>query len=514
MTHTYGYIWADWLYGSGKDAFMAQVYDDCRGIDHCPDEREKAARITGLRAKVAGSSRSWTEGVLDFLDFESSRLTLGRAPVTRLGEADDFAALAVLDAAYRHGAFRGLCRLPGGAEWIGLLGEVCATMVHQGFKWLRPHGGVDDWELPALGEAWCKGVAMWGLVSLVMAVDTCGGDPDNDEALHQIHTVVGAHHMAGALWTVYRGPHPHQWWDPTVRSKAPAEAAVRQFAAWRRWPDELTDLLVRSAHHVNTWTNPTGHPVHLTRTRDLAIGSHTPRLDARLEQLTAELAEVAGDLTPEERAETHSRCGSWLATYTAAWRGRGDLSDGVEELSAFGALLGVLRESRPHITTDQATRLVEWSRARVQHLRPEAQRELMELVTSTVEIRGRMPGVPLGSAEVGPRRFIDGVWHLATLSAMSSRHGGWPVPQDMREPAMRLFNALTDHRRLPGVDVEEGHVNPDCFVCVGDRLFTGLVDNRPSPGVLQKTIWGILTYCNFALGTADDVDLGTRSHDG
>jgi hypothetical protein len=533
-TRSYGHTWADWLYGREKDAFMAGVYDDCGRIDHCPDGLTKAARILRLRDKLTGSNRAWVEGVLDFLDFESHRLALGRAPLTRLGAAADFEVLAVIDAAYRHGAFRGLCRTPGGAEWIGLLGELSAVMVHQGFKWLRS-GDVDDWELPGLGEAWCKGVAMWGLLSLFLAVDAGGDDADNDEALHRIHTLVGAHHLAGTVWAAYRGPHPHQGWDRTVRGTAPAEGAIRQFGAWSRWPPELTDILVRSARQVNTWTNPPGQPVHLTRVRGLALGEHTPRLNVRCNQVVDELVALAGDMTPAEITETRWRCGSWLATFTSVWRGRGDLSDCVVELSAFGALLGVLRESRPHITSRLAAGIMRWSRDRTDHLRPDEQQKLLDEVRATVEIRGRVPGAALvgagarrftggllgtsaldirsvsaGSADAGARRFTDGVWGLAELCVIQSRHGGREIPEDMRELTVRLFDALTDHRRRPGVDVEVGQVNTDCAVCVGDELFRGLVDNRPSPGVWHGTIWGALIYANFGLGTGDDVDLGTR----
>ncbi|THA28793.1 hypothetical protein [Streptomyces sp. A1547] len=509
-TTSYGYTWADWLYGRDKDAFMAEVYDDCTRIDHCPDEQEKAARIVGLCDKLNGSSRAWVEGVCDFLDFESFRLARGHAPVTHLGDADDFKALAALDAAYRHGAFRGLCRTPGGADWIGVLGELCAAMVHQGFKWLRS-ADVDAWELPALGEAWCKGVAMWGLVSLPMAVDAAGKDSDNDEALYRIHTVVAAHHMAGAVWKRYRGPHPHRWWDRTVRGTAPAENAIRQFAAWRGWPQELTDLLVRSAQHVNTWKNPQVPPIHLTRLRGLALGPHTPRLHARVNQVVDELVELIGDMTPQEITETRWRCGSWLSTFTAVWRGRGDVIDSEAEVSVFGGMLGVLRESRPHITPEQAERITQWCRARTGHLRPDDQHRIMDEVKDTVAIRGRLPGVPLGSDGAGPRRFVDGVWSTASLSVVHSRHGGRDVPEDMRELTVRLFNTLTSHRRIPGVDVGKDYVDTDCMVCVGDQLFTGLVDNRPSPGVLGATISGALIYCNFGLGAAgDDVDLGTR----
>lgn len=510
MTRTYGYIWADWLFGREKDSFMVGVYDDCRSIDQCAVEPEKAARIVRLRNKVGGSGRPWIEGIIDFLDFESHRLAHGRAPVVPLGDADDLTALAALDAAYRHGAFRGLCRTPGGAEWIETLGEYCAAMVHQGFKWLRPNG-VDEWELPVLGEAWCKGTAMWGLVSLAMAVDACGEDTDNDEVLYRIHTVVGAHHMAGATWKGYRGPHPHRWWDRAVRGKAPSEETIRQFAAWRRWPEELTDLLVRSARHVNTWVNPPDHPTGLTRTRALVIGAHTPRLNARLDRLVDELVELTGDMTPQEIAEARVRCGSWICNFTSVWRGRADPSDKVAEVSVFGALLGVLRESRPGITADLADRIEQWSRARTDHLPPEQQQVFMAEARATLEIRGRLPGHELGSRGEGPTRYTDGVWGLATLSVLHSRPGGQEVPQDMRPLAIRLFNALSDHRRLPGIDVDEGHVNPHCAVCVGDEMFRGLVDNRPSPGVLQATIWGALLYCNLALGSdGDDDNLGTR----
>ncbi|KFU81878.1 hypothetical protein BB31_08505 [Amycolatopsis lurida NRRL 2430] len=507
---TYGYIWSDWLYGARKDAFMVDVYDACAAIDREPDVEAKREKMAALGKVIKGSERDWVLGIRDFLSFEQDRMVHGLAPLTILGLGDDFAVLAVIDGAYRHGAFRGLCRTPGGAEWIGVLGEVCAAMVHQGFKWLRS-ASVDEWELPALGEAWCKGVVMWGLASVYLAVDAAGDDADNDEALYRIHTVVAAHHMAGTVWTTYRGPHPHQWWDRAVRGKAPTEYAIRQFAAWRCWPLELTDLLVRSAQHVNTWVNPHAPSAHQARMRGLALGAHTPRLNIRLNHVVDELAELAGDMTPQEITEVRSRVGSWLSTHTSVWRGRGDTSDRVVEISLLGAMLGVLRETRPHITPELVDRLTQWSRARTEHLRPEEQRTILDEVAATAQIRGRLPGVPLGSDGVGPRRYTDGVWGLASLGVVYARHGGREVPEDMRELTVRLFHAMTEHRRIPGVDVGKNHVGSDCMVCVGDQLFKGLVDNRPSTGVLTVTIWGALTYCNLGLGAGgDDVDLATR----
>ncbi|TYB62215.1 hypothetical protein FXF51_26225 [Nonomuraea sp. PA05] len=490
---------------------MVEVYDDCTKIDHCADKQEKAALIVALRNKLTGSNRAWAEGIFDFLDFESFRLARGHAPVTPLGDTDDLKVMAVLDAAYRHGAFRGLCRTPGGAEWIGVLGEFCAAMVHQGFKWLRS-ADVDDWELPALGQAWCKGMAAWGLVGLTMAVDAAGQDTDNDEALYRIHTVVVAHHMAGAGWLRYRGPHPHRHFDRTVRGAAPAESAIRQFAAWRGWPRELTEVLVRSARHVNTWVSPPAPPIHHSRQRGLILGPHTPRLNARVNQVVDELVPLIGDMTPEEITEARWRCGSWLMNFLPVWRARGDRTDAVPEVSAFGGVLGVLRESRPrpHITTEQAQRIIEWCRARTEHLRPDDQRKIMDEIEATVAIRGRLPGAPSATG-TDARRFKDGVWSTAALSVVYSRHGGREVPEDMREPTVRLFNAITAHRRIPGLDVERGHVNTDCWVCVCDQLFTGLVDNRPCTGVLVANIQGSLSYCHCGLGaTVDDNDLGTR----
>ncbi|MEV0444645.1 hypothetical protein AB0I84_46655 [Streptomyces spectabilis] len=512
---SYGHTWADWLYGSSKDGFMVEVYDDCEAIDKMARGAEKAVRIVRLRERISGSRKAWSEGIIDFLDFESYRLANGHAPVVRLGAGDDFKALSVLDAAYRHGAFRGLCRCPGGAEYIGELGEWAAAMVHQGFKWVRK-GDVDEWELPALGEAWCKGFALWGLSALDMATDTWGDVPDNDEALYRNYTVMGAHHFAGFGWHVYRGPHPHMEWDPAVRGRAPGEDAIRQFGAWRGWSPHLTDVLVRAAHHVNTWVNPQVQEPYQTRTRGLVIGEHTPRLLARTHQVVAEMAEAVGDLSPAEIREVQWRSASWLATFTATWRGRGDAGDMVSEMSTAGALLGALRDSRPrpHLTVDQANRLTQWGRSRVNHLSAEEQKEVVDEFVRMLRLRGRMDaGVPvaeLATNVAGTPRWTEGAWAFSMLGIIHSRHPAVAVPPDMRVRTVELFHALTTHRRIRGKDVSEGHQDPPCAVCVADDLFRGFVDHRPSTGMFQSMVWGAIGYHNQGVGEREDMNLGTR----
>ncbi|WP_433574941.1 hypothetical protein [Nocardia brasiliensis] len=195
--HSYGYIWADWLYGSDKDQFMIDTYNECKNIDGCKDVTERAARLAILRSKVQFSNKAWVAGIIDFIDWEVRSIDTGEPFIETFGDNEDHRALGVLHAAYLHGAFRGLCRTASGEEWIGQLGEYAAAAIHQGFKYLRPAGGSDDWEMPELGEAWCKGIAFWGLACLYAAMDVAGANPDNDRALYRIHTVGCAHHIAG-----------------------------------------------------------------------------------------------------------------------------------------------------------------------------------------------------------------------------------------------------------------------------------------------------------------------------
>ncbi|WP_172388091.1 hypothetical protein [Streptomyces sp. MNP-20] len=511
MTRTYGHIWADWLYGGDKDRFMVSVYDACREIDGCASPAMKARLIADLRARVSGSSRAWVEGIHDFLDFESRRLSHGSALVEVPEDGEEYRVLAALDAAYRHGAFRGLCRTPGGAEWIGRLGEFCAAAVHQGFKWVRVDGGADEWELPVLGEAWCKGAALWGLVSLYVAVDRAAVDPDNDAVLARVHGVIGAHHMAGATWLAYRGAHPHKPWS-AVRGRAPGGNAVAAFGREHGWPEEMTDVLVRGAEHVNTWVNPAVDPVHLERTRGLLIGGHVPRLEARVARLSAELADLAGGVSAGESAEIMWRASNWMSTYTGAWSGRGDDRDRVLELTAIGAVTGALRESRPHLTAEFVDRAERWARERTAHLPQRWQELLVPLVRTTAEVRGRVPGTfeGISSEGVGPKRFLDGVWTLSQWAILAPMGGGREFPGDLVDPTIRFFNALTQRRRIEGTDFPVGgDDHGGCWVCLGSSLFTGLVDNRPENKVQENLVWSALTYNNLGLGEVDDPSLGS-----
>ncbi|MFJ2745640.1 hypothetical protein ACIO3O_38945 [Streptomyces sp. NPDC087440] len=514
LAGTYGYIWADWLYGKKKNAFMVSVYNDCHAIEQCRSPAQKADLLKSLRGKVSGSSEPWVEGIEDFLDFETSYLAQGTAPVEVLADSDEYRALGVLEAAYRHGAFRGLCRTDSGAEWIGLLGEFCAAAVHQGFKWVRTSGGVDEWELPAMSEAWCKGAALWGLVCTHLAVDEAGPHPANDAALERIHDVIAPHHMAGALWTHYRGTHPHQTWSPQVRGRAPGEAAIRTFGDAHKWPAEMIDILVRGADHVNTWVNPPAPAsAHMDRTRDLLISDHTPRLKGRVMQMCDELQRAVGDMNETEVAELRWRGAAWMSTLTTNWRGRGSQHDRVIEVSFVGALTGVLRESRPHITAAHADRIFEWCAQRASHLPPEERDPLLKASRSTLEIRGRVPGIlkGYGSAGTGHTRWVDGVWELATMAGCLVGSGMEDaVPENARELACRFFNASQGKRRKVGIDVGPDDDSGGCLVCVGDELFRHLVGNRPSTGVLQCSIWGVFHYGNGGLGEVADTSLGTR----
>ncbi|GAA2042979.1 hypothetical protein GCM10009839_52500 [Catenulispora yoronensis] len=518
---TYGQCWADWLYGNQRDAFMASVYDACAEIDECDSPLTKTRLIGELRQRVSGSNRDWVEGVKDFLDFEAYLLTHGRPLLEVLEDSDgsdgsdEYRALAVVDAAWRHGAFRGLCRTPGGAEWIGRLGEVCAAMVHQGFKWVRGSGrGVGDWELPALGEAWCKGTAMWGIAGFYGALDEAGADPDNDAALTRFFSVVAAHHMVGATWLAYRGEHPHKAWRADVRGRAPSPEAVRRFGAGAGWPSEMTEVLVRSAEHVNTWVNPPQKKEFIDRTRGLMIGTHTPRLLTRLRELAAELGDAAGDLTPAEQEELVYRSIAWMSDYATYWRARGDGDDQVLEVTTCGALAGVLRETRPNLTQEHVHRMVEWARPRTAHLSEEKQKELLDCVRLTMEVRGRVPGAfpELGSHGSGQVRYVDGAWKLTSdvfLAAHRSNVGGADLNEKQIPWATRFFNSVSKERRRAGVDyLGATDEHSGCPVCDGDELLQSL-DNKVNLGIRVCYTAGPLLYDNLLLGEPGDQSLGS-----
>ncbi|MFB7178609.1 hypothetical protein ACFCYI_13000 [Streptomyces sp. NPDC056257] len=513
---TYGHCWADWLYGNEKDAFMVSVYDACAEIDKCGRPVMKAKLIGELRERVSGSNRDWVEGVRDFLDFETHLLDRGQAPLNLLEDSDEYRTLAVVDAAWRHGAFRGLCRTPGGAEWIGHLGELCAAMVHQGFKWVRGSDhGLDDWELPALGEAWCKGTAMWGIAGFFGALDEAGADPDDDAALTRIFRVISAHHMTGATWLTYRGEHPHKAWRADVRGRAPRPEAVRRFGARFSWPPEMIDVLARTAEHVNEWVNPPNRTGIPDRTRGLLIGTYTPRILTYTRELAAEMGDAVGDLTPAELEELVYRLAAWMATYATDWRARGDADDRVLELAACGALAGVLRETRPNLTQEHVHQMVEWARPRTAHLSGEKQKELLDCVRFTMEVRGRVPGAfpELGSDGAGYVRYVDGAWKLTTdvfLTADRSNVGGTGLTEKQIPRATRFFNSVTRTRRRAGVDylgATDEHVG--CPVCVGDEFLKSW-DIKVNIGVEVCFTVGCPLYDNLLLGEPGDQSLGTR----
>ncbi|MEV0446073.1 hypothetical protein AB0I84_36955 [Streptomyces spectabilis] len=497
---------------------MVSVYDACAEIDRCGSPVLRAKLIRELRKRVWESNRAWAEGVKDFLDFETYRLTHGVAPVDVLEDSDAFRALAALDGAYQHGAFQGLCQTPGGAAWIGRLGELCAAMVHQGFKWVRGSDhGVDEWELPALGEAWCKGAVLWGLAGFFGALDTAGGDPDNDAVLSRSFSVIAAHHVAGAVWKEYRGKeHPHKAWSADVRGCAPSPAAVRTYGAKFRWPPEMIDVLARAAEHVNTWVNPSYGAEFEDRTRGFLIGANTPRLLAKTRELAAELGDAAGDLTPTEREELVFRTSNWMCPFANYWRGRDSNDDRLLEISALGALAGVMRDSRPHLTQHHVSRVVEWARPRMEHLSQETQGRLLDRVRRTVEVRGRVPGAfsGLGSEGCGPVRYLDGVWSLTadTILLTECSTGGGDLNPVQAKWATLFFNSLTKNRRKPGRDFhgKEDAGALECIVCAGDAMIRSLIDNRPNLCVMNNFAWGALGYANLGLGEVGDESLGTR----
>ncbi|GAA2986926.1 hypothetical protein [Actinokineospora diospyrosa] len=512
---TYGHNWADWLYSNQKDAFMVSVYDACAEIDKCDNPVVKAKLIGDLRERVSGSKRDWIEGIKGFLDFETHRLTHGQAPLEALDDSDEYRMLAVVDAAWRHGAFQGLCRTPGGAEWIGHLGEVCAALVHQGFKWVRGSShGVADWELPELGEAWCKGAALWGITGFFTALDEAGADPDNDAALTRVFRVVAAHHMAGATWLVYRGEHPHKTWRADVRGRAPSPEAVRRAGAGFGWPPETIDVLARTAEHVNTWVNPTRKEIP-DRTRRLLFGPHTPRITSHLRKLAVELADASGDLTLEEQEELFYRLINWMSTFATSWRARGDADDRVLELGACGALAGVLRETRPHLAQEHVHRMVEWARPHTAHLSDEKQRELLNCVRSAMEVRGRVPGTlpKLGSDGTGYTRYVDGTWKLSAevfLAADRSNVGGISLNEEQIPWETRFFNSITRERRRISADYSGAtDTHGGCPVCLGNELLK-IFGNNLNVGIRVCFTAGNMLYDNLLLGEPGDQSLGSR----
>ncbi|MFJ9631290.1 hypothetical protein ACIRU8_26610 [Streptomyces sp. NPDC101175] len=515
MEKSFGYVWADWCYGAEKDQWLADVWDACGAIDASTLASEKAVGLAHLREKIGGSRRPWVDGVRDFVDFESRRMVTGRAPLMRLGKGDDFRALEILEGAARHGAMRGLCVMPGGEEWISQLSEFCTTALYQGFKWVRGGRHLDEWELPAMGEAWCKGAALWGAVSMFTALDAAGEDSTNDAVLARSFEVFGNHLAASSLWLHYRGEHPHFWWSEAVRGRAPSEAAIRHTGAVLAWPPQMVDVLVRGAEHVNTWMSPDFPPQHFSRTRGVLIGPHTPRLWKRVQALCDELTPVGG-VTEEELPEVYWRTANWLASHAVTWRGRGDESDRVQEVSVPGAVIGVQRENRDHLAPDLVDRVVEWSRPRVAHLRPDEQTLLLGKVGEMVRLRGRLSGGPeYVASTVGKLRFAEGAWNLSTHAvSLGSPFGGALLPEDCHELTIRVFNAFQISRRAEGRDVAPGDPidgGAGCVVCVGNELFLKLVDNRPGQGVTPAGFWGTLIYLNLGLGTPDDSDIGFRS---
>ncbi|KAF3906797.1 hypothetical protein AA313_de0208417 [Arthrobotrys entomopaga] len=496
-SRSYGYIWADCLYGHDKDSFMVNVYNDCKDIDDCTDTVTRAEKLLLLRNRIKGSKRPWVEGITDFIEFESQRLVPGSPLLDILFDGEDYHAIAILHAAYLHGAFRGVCRTASGAEWIGQLGELCAAAVHQGFKWVRVTGGVTDWELPTLGESWCKGFVLWGVVSMMIAVDVAGVDPGNDVALERIHNVIGAHHFSGAHWKKYRGPHPHKWWNDGVRGSAPCEAAIRSFGEKQAWPEEMIDVLCRGARHVNTWSDPSSKSIHLSGTDGLLIWDHTPRLKFRLTELAQELVQLAGHLTQSEIEEVASRFTTWIAGLTAQWRGRGDSNDRIIEISVLGTVMKVLKESRPNVHDEFLNRAETWSRNRMAHLTSDMQDLLFGKVLRTVEeIRGSIKSYH-GSSGSEPVGWINGGWDLCTwASILSHPRGGRETPESLRELVAKLFDGWTKGRRFASGD--DPSENDNCPVCVGNALLIGTIDEPV--WVNPVVCWGTLFYHNLGLG--------------
>ncbi|WP_433574939.1 hypothetical protein [Nocardia brasiliensis] len=520
MKYSYGHVWADWLYGNNKDRFMISVYDECKYLDECKDISEKAYRLLQLREKIKGSSKSWTEGIEDYIDWETTSIVTGEPLVEPVGDSEGSHALGILHAAYLHGAFRGLCRTASGEEWIGQLGEYAAAAIHQGFKWLRV-GGLNNWEMPVLGEAWCKGMAMWGQACLFAAVDTAGIDPDNDRALYRIHEVISGHHMAGYCWKAYRGEHPHKYWSEDaegVIGRAPSPAEIRDWGARHAIAPEAVEVMTRAAEHINTWINiqSSDPDVYVPRTRGLAINTYTPRLMASVENITAEFLRIAEGYVDDELAEELLwRTASWMATITSLWRGRDGANEKVAGwIPALGGFASVLRDRLDSgVPQSVADLSIGWATKMVHHLHPEQQEFLLSTVRELLEVRGRIRSHGASVSQgVGAQRWVDGSWELTMWGAI---FGGPPgetiVPHNLRHLLIRFFNAIQGpSSRKPGympLDDPDG----GCPTCVGNDLFMGLIENRPSLGVLQTTTWGILQYSHQGFGDRNNINLGTES---
>ncbi|WP_280408419.1 hypothetical protein [Nocardia brasiliensis] len=513
---SYGHIWADWLYGGDKDQYMIDVYNECASIDACQNYTQKAAKLAMLRNMVHRSKKAWTEGIIDFIDWECHSMASSAPHVEYMQATEGSRALSILRAAYLHGAFRGLCRTASGAEWIGELAEYAAAAVHQGFKWVRI-GNVDDWEMPSLGEAWCKGMVEWGIACLYISLDSAGADIGNDKALARMHTVIAAHHMA-AFWKRYRGEHPHKTWNPRIRGCAPSADEIRMWGLRDAIPAEAVEVMAKAAQHVNTWTNRApSDTVHLERTRGFTLGDHTPRLMARIEKLCDQLAQIVGDLSESESEEILWRTLNWVGTFSCVWRGRGDHNDLVTEAAALGALVGVLRESRDGITAAIVERALAWTEENTAHLNKEQQRKYLDKVRHMLEVRGRVPGTRYSgvsdSAGDGYLRYVDGVWDVSVWTGIyANRDSGTELSPDLLTPTVRFFNAIQgpNWRRYGKTYTVGDDPAGGCPVCVGDELFNRLVDNRPDTAVLECTIWGTPLYGNLGVGEPGDTNLGTE----
>ncbi|QDQ09557.1 hypothetical protein [Streptomyces spectabilis] len=278
----------------------------------------------------------------------------------------------------------------------------------------------------------------------------------------------------------------------------------------------MIDVLARAAEHVNTWVNPSYGAEFEDRTRGFLVGANTPRLLTKTREPAAELGDAAGDLTPSEREELVFRTSNWMSPFATYWRGRDSNDDRLLEISALGALAGVMRDARPHLTQHHVNRVVEWARPRTEHLSEETQAQLVERARRTVEVRGRVPGTlpGLGSEGHGPLRCLDGVWTLAAdtmLLADCSTGGGDPNPVQAKWATL-FFNPLTRERRKPGRDfhgkTDAGAL--ECIVCVGDEMIRSLIDSHPNLCVMNNFAWGALGYANLGLGKVGDESLGTR----
>lgn len=277
----------------------------------------------------------------------------------------------------------------------------------------------------------------------------------------------------------------------------------------------MIDVLARTAEHVNTWVNPASRTEFADRTRAFLIGTHTPRILNHIRELAAEVGDAAGDLTPAEQEELLYRTAPWMATYATYWRARGDDDDRVLEVVECGALAGVLREPRPNLTQEHVHRIVEWARARTGHLSGEKQKELLDCVRFTMEVRGRVPGAfsELGSDGSGYVRYVDGVWKLTEdvfLTANRSNVGGVGLNENQIPRETRFFNAATKERRRAGVDyLGATDEHGGCPVCAGNEVLK-CFDNKMNYGIRMCFTVGILLYDNLLLGEPGDQSLGSR----